>query len=71
MNKPTAQVKKKSFLGLSSKEVKGVMATYTKEELLTVLKAAEDKSENIRAREDIYVERVPDEIMKKPFEIVR
>ncbi|MGC4129229.1 MAG: hypothetical protein QM564_06645 [Bergeyella sp.] len=71
MNKPQSQVKRKSFLGLSSKEVKTVMASYSKEELLTVLKTAKDKSENIKAREDIYVERVPDEILKKPFEIVR
>ena len=70
MNKSHSHINSKPALALTSEEIRELIATCTKTELMTVLKAAKKDSKNIRAREDIYVSKVPDEILKKPFEIV-
>ena len=71
MNKPQAQLKEKISLGLSTKDIQSILLSASKEEILGVLALAKSSRENIRAREDVYIGKVPDEILKKPFEIVK
>ena len=71
MNKQRTTETEKNAFGLSLKDIKEVIGSHTKEDLRTIFQKIEKESKKIRAREDIYVERVPEELMKKHFEIVR
>lgn len=71
MNKPQAQLKENFSLGLSSKDIQSVLKSASRDEILSVLALAKNSGKNIRAREDVYIDKVPDEILKKPFEIVK
>lgn len=60
-----------TLFGLTVENAKEILARHSKADLDRIVEEAKEASKHIRAREDRYFERVPDEILKKPFEIVK
>lgn len=59
------------LLNMPLEDVKVFASSCPNDEMANALAFALKDSNNIRAREDVYVEKVPDEILKRSFEIVK